>query len=76
MRICEPNGWKQLTCDYCGTDTSPEGVAVMIYYATKEKDNPYPFLQITLCHKHFDEIGIKNIFKYLKEQNEKPLLQP
>jgi hypothetical protein len=59
----DPNGWRKMTCDYCGRGSEGK-VYISILIATDDPDSEYPYTQTEMCYKCWIENGIKAVLEH------------
>ena len=63
MSANDPDGWRGMTCSFCGT-TRPHEVYISILIATDDSESEYPYSQTDMCRQCWEEHGIDAAFEH------------
>lgn len=55
-RFCDPNGWRGMTCNFCGVNGGPVVAVVMI--ATGDDESEFPYSATAFCAKCWNRHGV------------------
>ena len=59
MSQFDPNGWKHLTCNFCGAGMRGQVFASICIHTGNKDNSEYPFTQTNLCRRCYKKHGIE-----------------